>query len=68
MGIVGELELWKDGGKQPEFDELVVVGLVDCNEHFIEITFKANSQKIYLRFRRADLLREIREARAEERQ
>jgi hypothetical protein len=63
--ITGKLTIFKDENSiDPETNEPILIELTDYELPFIEIAFNIGKRRVYLKFRKSDLDREIKEARS----
>lgn len=59
--IAGELTIYKDGNDDPTFSQDVLIECTDWSETFVEISTSAGKQRLFLKFRLSDLIREVKE-------
>lgn len=62
--IAGRAIVFRNGTDDPEIEQDVLVDLTEWGKE-VEISFDAGRRRVYVKFRLEDLIREVKEARAE---
>jgi hypothetical protein len=62
--IIGEVTVYRGDADCAELQEPTMIELIDLELPFVEIAFQIGRRRVYLKFRKSDLDREIKEARS----